>query len=161
MSRNQNTYHDNISFSQKYGYETIPEPMRLEYISKDLRVQLCNQICNYINRIDDYSGVMDILYSNNILTGRSAKFVRKIISRCYVIPEMTIAIDSRQVFAYFEKEIIHGKFNSCLDILQIICNHPLSNDDFIQRIRNLFDQYYMRLLVRYVTKAISFSSSCQ
>ena len=32
------------SFSQRYGYEPLPEPMRLEEISNDLRREIWNAV---------------------------------------------------------------------------------------------------------------------
>ena len=35
---------DHLTFSQRHGYEPIPEPMRLEHISDDLRRELWNTV---------------------------------------------------------------------------------------------------------------------
>ena len=36
-----------LTFSQRYGYEPLPEPMRPEHLSDDLRVELCDAVEKY------------------------------------------------------------------------------------------------------------------
>ena len=39
MAEKRDTSTDHLTFSQRYGYEPLPEPMRLEELSDDLRRQ--------------------------------------------------------------------------------------------------------------------------
>jgi len=39
---------EHFTFSQRYGYEPLPEPMRLEYLSDDLRRELCNAVVSFL-----------------------------------------------------------------------------------------------------------------
>ena len=36
------------SFSQRYGYEPLPKPMRLEELSSDLRVEVWNEVRQFL-----------------------------------------------------------------------------------------------------------------
>ena len=40
MPNNKNNFADDLTFSQRYGYEPLPKPMQLEELSDDLRSHL-------------------------------------------------------------------------------------------------------------------------
>ena len=44
MAKDQSGFPGHLSFSQRYGYEPLPEPMRLEKISEDVRREIWNAI---------------------------------------------------------------------------------------------------------------------
>ena len=42
MTSSRDGFSDHHTFSRRYGYEPLPEPMRLEEISEDLRREIFN-----------------------------------------------------------------------------------------------------------------------
>ena len=65
MAEKRDTSADHRTFSQRYGYEPLPEPMRLEHISEDLRREIWNVTLHFF-QIDfavDLSHAMGMLGS--------------------------------------------------------------------------------------------------
>ena len=47
-----------LTFSQAYGYEELPRPLKLEEINRESRVKLWNQFYNHLmSAIDDDTGL--------------------------------------------------------------------------------------------------------
>ena len=44
MTNDQDVFPDHYTFAQRYGYEPLPEAMKLDFLSRDLRRELCNEI---------------------------------------------------------------------------------------------------------------------
>ena len=44
MANNGDKLSDRLTFSQRHGYEPLPEPMRLEELSSDLRREIWNGV---------------------------------------------------------------------------------------------------------------------
>ena len=44
MPNNRVGVSDHLTFTQRYGYEPLPEPMRLEELSSDLRREIWNVV---------------------------------------------------------------------------------------------------------------------
>ena len=42
MAEKRDTSADHLTFSERYGYESLPKPMHLEELSNDLRRELWN-----------------------------------------------------------------------------------------------------------------------
>ncbi len=42
MKGERNGFPDHYTFSQRYGHEPLPEAMKLESLSRDLRRELCD-----------------------------------------------------------------------------------------------------------------------
>ena len=47
MATEREKFPAHFRFSQRYGYEPLPEPMQPEHLSDDLRVELCDAVENY------------------------------------------------------------------------------------------------------------------
>ena len=48
MAEKRDSSADHLTFSQRYGYEPLPEPMRLEHISDDLRREIWNALREFL-----------------------------------------------------------------------------------------------------------------
>ena len=51
MTTDRDHFPDHFTFSQRNGYEDLPEPMRLDQLSDDLRRELCNTVRQLLLKI--------------------------------------------------------------------------------------------------------------
>ncbi len=136
MTERQDTSTDHLTFSQRYGYEPLPEPMRLEDLSGDLRREIWNAIRELLNE-DSHS-----LYSDSYYFGeRTKKFIERVIGKFLRQSEDEISTDYSQTMFFFEDLVHKGEFNRVLDLVQIIVNERDETDILTERIKNSFEQY--------------------
>ena len=50
MNSDQSRFPDHFTFAQRYGYEDLPEAMKLEFLSNDLRREFCNAVAYLARR---------------------------------------------------------------------------------------------------------------
>ena len=123
------------SFSQRYGYEPLPEPMRLEKLSGNLRREIWNEVRNLLfhKRTSDH-------YEYYFISS-SARFIERVIGRHRKQTEDTINTDYLQVLRNFKDSILTGKFNRVLDLIDIMVNDSDITRDFVERMNNLFEEH--------------------
>ncbi len=133
-----------LSFSQRSGYEDLPEPMRLEQISDELRREIWNLTRRWLDDLPRTSPVELLALSsseNFVKEGRI--FVEEVLGEHLALPEDDILTDTAQTKAVFKKLILdHEPFNRLLDLLEAMINHPVPVS--IQKaaeIRNLFNKH--------------------
>lgn len=102
-------------FSQRYGYEPLPEPMQPEHLSDDLRVELCDAIENYNQQFEflelppqlpTISLIDTILTSGQVLSRYSNPNSPENIERqkkCYEIKKRRYEIKEKCYKKYREK----------------------------------------------------------
>lgn len=75
MSNERKQFPEHFTFSQRYGYEPLPESMRFGHLSNDLRRELCNAV-------DIFSKIFhsEILLGLSTRKGRHFSLVRPIVS---------------------------------------------------------------------------------
>ena len=49
MPNNRDGVSDHLTFLQRHGHEPLPEPMRLEELSDDLRREIWNLVYDFLN----------------------------------------------------------------------------------------------------------------
>ena len=64
---------DQLTFSQRYGYDPIPEPMRLEEISADLRRELWNTVRDLLLSIRSLGG--------HYFEGQAGRFIERVVGK--------------------------------------------------------------------------------
>ena len=122
------------SFSQRYDYEPLPEPMRLEEISNDLRREIWNAVRDFLLK-------KTIGYSPHFyFQTEDKRFIERVLGNYTKQPRDTINTDCGQVFSIFKNLILTGKFNRVLDLIEIMVNDKDLTDAFVTNIRNLFEQ---------------------
>ena len=115
MPNNKNNFADDLTFSQRYGYEPLPKPMQLEELSDDLRREIWNETRSLLASFstmdfDEYYFLFEDRFIERVL----GKFLRK--------PEDEIDTSYRTVMELFKDWILKGPFNKVLDLIGIIAN---------------------------------------
>jgi len=144
MANNQDGFSDHLTFSQCYGYEPLPGPMRLEELSGDLRREVWNAVRELLIEI---SGQLNCSYH---FTGKAKLFIQRILGTYYKVDEDKIEVpegifveekEFKKIALSFKKIIKNSEFNKVLDFLVPIINDQDVDNDFGLRVAALFDRH--------------------
>lgn len=138
MSDNQYQSDAHRTFSQRYGYVPLPDPMQMEQVSDDLRIEIWNAIREILLSIRSYS-LQE--YSNECyFDEESSRFIERVLGRVLIIAEDEIDTTYDEVFSQFKTLILQGSFNEVLDLVEIVANNRPPEDGFVNRISNSFER---------------------
>lgn len=114
---------EHLTFSQRYGYTSLPNPMIVEEISDDLRREIYNVVYRYCDsyHVDEYSKYV------------IAKILKK--------PEDEMSSFFSNQAKHFKAVILGGKFFLVLDLLEELINDRVFEEPFLKKFEDLFDQY--------------------
>lgn len=133
MTRNQNDSANDLSFSQRYGYESLPKPMQLEEISDDLRREIWNATQELLISIrsdgfEHYFGETE------------SRFVERVLGNFLKKSEDEIDTAYMYVLNLFKTWILKGPFYKVLDLVEVVSNEePTGN--FPNRIHTAFEKH--------------------
>ena len=133
MTGTSDNFPEHSTFSQRYDYELLPEPMRLGEISDDLRLEIWNTIYNLLT--ENYDGVEGNFDYNK------KGFARRTIGRFRKAPVNSISLYSEDLVSNFESSILNTKFNEVLDFLEIAIDELQVCNEFANRIKDLFKKH--------------------
>lgn len=137
MAVNREKSADRPTFSQRYGYDPLPEPMKIEHISDTLR----REIFNNVRRLFLEKEEIAVSVSKDFL-GETEDEIDEQIRRINTFGFLSNIQTNKFLFQEkFKNIIIDGKFNSVLDLVEIIVNHRSVPKTFVQRVKNLFEEY--------------------
>ena len=103
------------TFSQRHGYGPLPEPMRLEELSHDLRREVWNITRQFLKSISiDREGYY---FSSSV-----ARFMEHVLGRVLKKPEDEINTDYGPVHNAFKKMLLAYDFNVVLDLIETVIN---------------------------------------
>ena len=162
MATEREKFPAHFSFSQRYGYEPLPEPMRLEYISDDLRIEICNAVRDFLESIFPVPSRGSFpgrgWESESSRKERKARsFTERVLGRACGVTEYavrktldaaihdTVSPHSEFFYPEFEDFIKNKAFNKVLDLLEImitetqsIYSHTQYENYFTKEIMKLF-----------------------
>ena len=128
MSNDNNYNFENLTFSQRWGYEPLPDPMQLESLSDDLRREIWNFISRSLLKIQSWGYITYPL--------------QQILGKIYKLPEDHFSKSSfSSVSEEIKREIISSEFNRVLDIIEVIVNNIDVDPELANQIHHLFEQY--------------------
>ncbi len=137
MAEIQDNSFQNLTFSQRHGYEPLPEPMRLEFLSDDLRRDLCNVVYK----------LLYVEYST-FMRSQIQLFVR-VLGRFYKQPEDEVSNLNLDIYKKFKSVLLDDTFNRILDLIELIVNDVDTYRKLAETIQLLFEQhsaaYYLDL----------------
>ena len=143
MATERGRFLAHFRFSQRYGYEPLPEPMRLGHIPDDLRREICNTVRTTLSNIS-YSAYAGARPS----VGQVRGFIEYVLGNVFSVTENEIAtkVGARNPYDFFEKFLKKEKFNKILDLLEIMISGMERQDlpiiDYFTRtIIELFDKH--------------------
>ena len=134
MAHNRDASSDDLTFSQRHGYEPLPEPMQLEHLSKDIRVKIWNAVRELLLE------KQTVGVEGKYFVAKDQGFIERVLGRLKKIPEDEIKTEVNQVTNEFRNIVVKAKFRDVLDLLEIIANDSDVPPDFRERVRKLFDQ---------------------
>ena len=106
---------DYPTFSQRYEYESLPEPMRLEDLSDDLRREIWNITRQFLKAISiDHAGYY--------FSPRVEQFMEYVLGRVLKKPEDDIDTSYDQVHDLFKQILLAHDFNVVLDLIETVVN---------------------------------------
>ena len=123
------------SFSRRYGYEPLPEPMRLEELSSDLRREIWNAVREVL--VGKRDGVSEYYYFH----APDERFVERVLGANTKTSEDEIPTEYDHVCVYLKNSVLNHQFNQVLDLIEIMVNDRDITEDFVKRMNNSFEQY--------------------
>ncbi len=116
-------------FSRRHGYEPLPEAMRLEYLSREFRIQIWNLIRNsVIDRADFF-----------FATDHAKRFLERVLGRLTKMPEDEVNTES--AMAFMKDLVLDGSFSSVLDLVELVSNDDASWLPFAEQVHDLFEHH--------------------
>ena len=138
MPNSKNNFADDRTFSQRYGYAPLPEPMQLEELSADLRREIWNETRIWLLSISSYD---DLEGSCLIVEQFLERFFERVLGKLLQKPEDEIDTHHHAVMQNFKALILNDDFNVVLDLIEIIANDSEYEAGFATPIRELFERY--------------------
>ena len=132
MANKQHTSDEPLNFSQRHGYEPLPEAMRLEQLSDDLRRELWNRVRRLLQ---------PLRLGSNLFSDSGDRFVERVLGKHLKQPEDAIPTRYSGASEIFRETILKGEFSAVLNLVEIICDDEKIDSRFADRVRDLFDQH--------------------
>lgn len=126
-----------LSFSQRYGYEPLPESMRLEYLSEDLRREIWNTVRDVLLERRESSALAGYYVFPEV----HEKFLVRTLGSLKKTAEDEIPTGYDDVAQMFKSIVMAGNFNVVLDLVEILLNSALTSQDFLSCIAALFEKH--------------------
>ena len=133
MTARQSSLSHHLTFSERYGYEQLPEPMALERLSDDLRREIWNII--RLSLLENRKGVGNSHYFPDDFE----RFVEYLFGKLLKKPEDEISTDYEHVSELFKQIILEGRFDHLLSLIELIANDDSATSRFARNIGALFD----------------------
>ncbi len=137
MTDTKNHPQKNLNFSQRYGYEDLPEPMHVGQISDGLRRKIWNivreKLLSFEEPLPVSAGYVDF-------GRRGHAFIERVLGEFYEKPVDEITAVSKDYLPDFKKIILQAECNRFLDFLEIIGNDE-DGKILAEKIQNLFEEH--------------------
>ena len=134
MSNNQYQSEDHLTFSQRYGYAPLLDPMQLEDLSDDLRRELWNVTRKLLLSLRGINSLLTPKFEEGTL------FIERVLGKCLKKPEDEISTSYESAKNNFKNLILQGSFNEVLDLVEIMVNERRYDKEFIKRISESFER---------------------
>lgn len=146
MSDTQYLSDDHRTFSQRYGYVPLPDPMQMEKLSDDLRIEIWNAIREILLSIRNHA--VYEYHGEYYFAEESSQFIERVLGRVLIIAEDEIDTTYDEVFSQFKTLILEGSFNKVLDLVEIMANDSdYVKEEIVNRISKSFERcataYYL------------------
>ena len=113
MIDNRERSDKDLTFSQRNDYKSMPEPMRLEEISDDLRREIWNETRRFLISIRSVGG--SYYFESDV-----ALLIERVLGKQLNEPEDEINTEYERVFDIFKQIIQESSFYDVLDVVELI-----------------------------------------
>ena len=131
MTEKRDTSAEHLTFSQRYGYEPLPEPMRLEHISDNLRREIWNAVREFLHRNARRPHFSDT----------AKRFIERVLGTFLKRSEDEIPTGYDTAMTSFKNHLSQARFNEFLDLVQTMINDEAASEDFVNRIAESFERH--------------------
>ena len=142
MGHNRYQSDDHLTFSQRHGYESLPEPMQLEELSDDLRREIWNATREFLE-----SQLQPNAYRRVYFTKEACRFIERVLGKLLKKPEDEINTSYQNVINPLKQVILKGNFNKILDFVQFMVNDSTYGEKLVTPIGESFERcaaaYYL------------------
>ena len=132
----------NLTFSQAYGYEELPQLLKLGEISNGARARLWSLLYDYVD-----SQSMTPESGGHLVSGSWRAILRFLHVEHYerALDEFD---DSMEKFiGEYKEEVMSGQFNEIFDLLLAIMRHPECPQEFIRLVSVAFEKSRLAYVV--------------
>ena len=113
---------DHYTFSQRNGYEPLPEAMKLGELSDDLRREVCNVLHRHI---EDFVEIASPPFTDVKFSDTGDGLIRRTLGKFCGITDYSVNTSVQNVLREVEFILISGPFHRVLSFLEILL-HELS-----------------------------------
>ncbi len=106
-----------LTFSQRYGYEPLPEPMRLEHLSDDLRKEIWN--CFRLM-------IAPPINSSYVHEEFCKRILDKLKNEVLLVDDRHIPIPHDEVMRTLKTTVLEGEFNEVLNFIEHVANEDVN-----------------------------------
>lgn len=135
MTTERSSLPEHLTFSKRYGYEPLPEPMRLEELSSDLRRQIWNLVRAHLLKGRTFVHGLTFFKENE------ERFIERVLGKFEKRLESKISTRYEDVMKKFESILTTEQFNKVLDLIEIIFDELENSYVLAERVRNLFNEH--------------------
>ncbi len=143
MNDNRDQSTESLTFSQRYGYEPLPEPMKLEELSGDLRRKIWNEVREFLLSLSS-----DPDSDDNSFKSEGKRFIERVLGKFLKKSEDEIIARDlhpydafRHILDSFKQSILQDTFNRILDLVELIVNDRSVESRFADKIACLFEAH--------------------
>ena len=156
MTTERDQFPEHFTFSQRNGYEALPEPMKLKQLSPDLRRELSYAVCKFLSDIGptEQTG-LEAYYGQSQDRNRRESLIRENFIKCVLKrflktteSKIETDFDLDSPSKYFEQYLTEESFNRVLDLLEIMFSEMENTYSqtgcrfvFIEEIKSLLDKH--------------------
>ena len=134
MGDNRYQSDDHLTFSQRHGYEPLPEPMQLEELSDDLRREIWNATREFLK-----SQIQPNPFGRVYFTKEAERFIERVLGKFFKKSEDEIDTSYDEVVHQFKDSIVYGIFNEVLDLVQFMVNDRKYGEKLVNPINKSFE----------------------
>ena len=131
----------NLTFSQRYGYEPLPEPMRLEQLSQKLRVAIWDALLEILDEHISYLNALPYYWSDDC----GQEFAYRICGKlCAEVPKSERPAQAAGVLDMLKPIILGESFNKVLDLIELIAgdaDEARFAKPFADAVKKLLDEH--------------------
>ena len=131
-----------LTFSQAYGYEELPQPLKLEEISDRARTKLWSLLYDYVD-----SQSMTSESGGPVVSGCWRAILRFLHVEHYECALDEFDDSMRKFTDEYKQKFRSGRFNEVFDLLLAIMRHPECPEEFIRLVSVAFKESRLAYVV--------------